>query len=370
MNLIERQLEENNVILFRQKQYDLIEPLIDNCVFYLKSLGFQYDDAFYKKSIENDLQYVSIYSYSSKIIKVNTNENPKEYLIVMSIPDLINKMFFRLNGAFYIPQLYIADSPITEKKSSIFFYSLFQSMTINKKEGSITFLKSNIVLSRFLMMFYEKKEVEQICKLLNINYINETENNSLQTMSAFLKCSPEKEEIQKIINLLFFDHWTTSLYKKYYNLENIDVKTMFDIFINRAKKQEKLSFIDLKNKRIVFIEYLLSPLFKATANAAIQLLKGNQPKYLLKDFKTITNHFNKDLERANFYNIVNGLSGSLSLKASFKNPRGSVNLPKVVSNIHESYKGKICTVTVSNQNPGRVVSLVPTIKIDMFGIIE
>jgi hypothetical protein len=65
------------------------------------------------------------------------------------------------------------------------------------------------------------------------------------------------------------------------------------------------------------------------------------------------------MDKFNFYGIVNGYSGLLDLKATFKNPNSQNELPSEVSSIHPSYKHKIDIISISNTQPGRVISLVP-----------
>ena len=79
------------------------------------------------------------------------------------------------------------------------------------------------------------------------------------------------------------------------------------------------------------------------------------------------------MDKFNFYGVVNGFGGSLlDLKATFKNPNSVGELPNEVSSIHPSYKHKIDLVSISNTDPGKVVSLVPdqNLKSLRYGIFD
>ena len=58
-------------------------------------------------------------------------------------------------------------------------------------------------------------------------------------------------------------------------------------------------------------------------------------------------------------------------KATFDNPYGSGELPKEVSSIHWTHKGRICPNSISNKKSGRDIFLVPNQNIDLdYGIFK
>ena len=126
-----------------------------------------------------------------------------------------------------------------------------------------------------------------------------------------------------------------------------------------------IPFIDLRFKRLTFIEPLLRPYFKSITQASSLLLKGIQPRTLnIKLDSIVKKGFFGDLDGNSLYDLVNGFSGILSHKASFKNPFGKGELPKEVSSIHFTHKGRICTSSISNHDPGQIINLIPDQDID------
>ena len=109
MNLIKRKIDKSkcNILEFREFQYSLIPELISICMEYMKVHGFKYNEKEYKASVIDDTAYNSKYSFSSLVIKVETNNNPKiQTFLEFVIPKLIEGQMFKLNGTLYCPQLY------------------------------------------------------------------------------------------------------------------------------------------------------------------------------------------------------------------------------------------------------------------------
>jgi hypothetical protein len=373
LNLIKRTIDSDkcNILQFREQQYALIPELVRLCFKYLKTHGFEYDEEMYNEEVIDDIAYMSKHHFATIIIKVKVNTNPKVMpFLEIVIPKLIEGQFYRLNGTLYIPQFYIADEPITLKKNSISLYSLFNPITIYGAENRIILLGNNVPISRFLKLFYTNDEIKALDFPFEINSSNESIEAVLKNFSNVLGIPPVKEDIVKKLNDLFFDDWTAELYQEYYGI-NPDLKSILEKIC--SMDSDEISFIDIKHKRLIFIEYLLSPLFKAVTAATKRLVTENHnPKLLQIRLGDIVKHFFNDLKKANRYDSVNGFSGIINLKGNFKNPKGGNELPSEVSNVHPSFKGKIDPITVSNTNPGESITLVPeqNLKSLKFGIFD
>lgn len=379
MNLIERQVEVSKISLFRKYQFDMHREFVITGLKYLIDLGLNYDPTVYDFEnnpfeTEGDVLYNGIGHYSVIPIQVRLFED-NHYFLNMNIPDVILSTFFHLNGVYYVPVYYITDEPIIKKEKSILLSSTFQPITLYFQQERAIFMGNNIQLSDFfqIITYYWDKELKKIVeKELEINISNRNVQHIVDYLSDKLFVSPDIDDIQRRIHELFFDDWTKELYEKFYNIE----PTMDNVLkIALAKKiydEEKVSFIDLRHKRLTFIEPILRPFFKAVTRAAGQLIRGNQPRNLYINIDTIVKKgFFKDLDGNVLYDTVNGFSSILSHKASFKNPFGKGKLPKEVSSIHFTHRGRICTNSITNQDPGQTVNLIPTQDIDSrYGIFK
>jgi hypothetical protein len=374
MNLLNRSLnyyDHSNILYFREYQYELINPFIDLCLEYLKNLGLEVDPNYYKKELIEDINYHSINHFSCKIIKIRINDNIKEPFLNLTIPKLIDGTFFKLNGVYYIPGFYIVDEPITVKKNSSILSSLFTPITLYTKENRAIILGNNIPLARLFRLYYSEGEIQDLAELLQFEYLPEKLEISVLQLADKFACIPDLENVRTKLEQLFFDPWTKELYCTYYNIkeEEISLKRIFDqLIINYQQKQDRI-FINLKYKRLVFTEFLLAPLFKSVSLAIPSILKGIQLYKLNIGLGDLVDHFYNKLNRFNLYDSVNGYSGLLTLKATFSNPSSNSELPSCVTSIHNSYKGKIDPISISNTDPGKNISLIPNQKIDLkYGI--
>lgn len=376
MNLIPRPINiSTDLIDFRRHQYSLIPELIDVCFDYISR--FNYPIETYKTSFIEDTSYFCKNHYEFNKMRFKINDENEINFLELDIPKLIDDVFFKLKGVYYIPLIYILDEPITFKKNSVKFHALFKPITMFLKDDRITFAGHNIPFSRFLKVYYDDKDqVSKYCELLEVTNLLESRDEAIEKISYTIGCTPEN--ILEYIDLIFFDKWTTELYESYYGLENITFSTLLDLMFYRFENNIKFEFNDLNYKRLVFIELLLDPLFKGVNLFINQIENGMKVSQIPLKPNVIIQHFylsgnigignqkkNKGLCGNTVYGVVNGFTGILSNKASFKNPKSQSMIPKSVSNIHPSHKYKICPVTVSNKKPGLLSSLVPDQKIDI-----
>lgn len=380
MNLITPSCETSVIATFRYEQYQKINYLLDLGIRYLQNLGLQVDPNVYQGVTtiftHKNMNYEKINHFASTQfrIKIN-NEDKQNFFLSISIPDLIDGIFFKLNQTYYIPILYITDEPIVVKESSIKLDSLFQPITLFFKEGRIIFLGNNFGMSDFLNFItysWNKDLRDYTQKFLGLDFSIDL-NPIISLFAEKFNCLQNYDVIKQRIEDLFFDEWTLSLYNKYYKVNTFDdviqlsLKKRFDQLVNGNYHK----FNDLRYKRLIFIEMLLKPYFKAIsscAKAVINNIKILNSRLKLKD---IIDNFFANLNGNSLYDTVNGFSGILAHKATFKNPFGSGELPQEVSSIHWTHKNRICPNSISNHDSGQDVFLVPNQKIDLdYGIFH
>ena len=363
MNLLNRTIENRpNILDFREYQYSLIPELLKSAFLYLQSLGFNFDSINYKEEIIDNVSYRSQNFFATKTYKIKLH-NTKDWFLQLSIPTLIEGQFFFLNGSKYCPGYWLADPPITVKERSVLCYSLFNSITFFGDDSRVIFLGHNIPICRFLRLFLNETEIEFLVSkdYLNAKYVYENYDYSMIELGKVIGGISDPELIKDKFNKIFFDYWTEGLYKEFYNVDEIN----FDILINKLlfdslRNREHKSFIDLRYKRLVFIEYFLIPFYRAISSASKYILNGQTPYKLALNIGDVIKFFFTKMDKFNLYNITNGFGGGLlDLKATFKNPNSIGELPSEVSSIHPTYKNKIDLVSISNTEPGRVISLVP-----------
>lgn len=371
MNLINRPVKESIISSFRSWQYLMIDDLISIGIGYLNNLGLSYDPTLYNGQtpiLEKvlDQTYNHVHHYASTRIKLKLEQGNK-YFLDLSIPDLIDGTFFHLNNTHYIPMLYIGDEPIVLKEKSISLQSLFQPMTIYFGQKRAIFMGTNFPISdmfQILTYYWDDADKNQVQEAFDINLYEKDIENVITYFSEKLNTQKDINEIQKKLDLLFFDPWTADLYGQFYQIKP-SLTEVFRVVSNRKYNEIKPSFIDLRYKRLMFIEHILKPFFKAISFSSIQLIRNNSVRNLKLSLSAIAEHFHSQLNGNCLYDTTNGFSGILSHKASFKNPYGESRLPREVSSIHWTHCGRICPNSIANQDPGENILLVPDQDIDV-----
>jgi DNA-directed RNA polymerase beta subunit len=307
-------------------------------------------------------QYIDTYT-----ARFNITENTP--FLSINIPQLIQDTFFIINKIHYIPAIYMIDEPITVKMESIQLQSLFCPITISCKDKKVTIMQTNISLKKFLQFVFQNDVDEEYSDAFEFNNPIQPEDDKeiLSVFAKLLNDKPDYKILHKKLNSLIFDHMTYNIYHKVYNIIP-DITTIVKLAISKMAIKKPDDFINLNYKRLIFIEALLRPYFKAISSAMSAVIRNTiKIKYLtaIKQDSIIDNFMSSLGLQANFYyDITNGYTSLLAHKASFKSPFVQKKLPLCVSNIHPTHKGRICPITVKNTDPGVNVSLTPTIKID------
>lgn len=384
MNLIERSVNPANILAFRSLQYSMLENFIKIGIRYLMKLGLTVDYSLFNindpLTFIPDFNYNRIQNYAIKILRVKILNQKNYHFINLSIPELLNGIFFYLNCTYYVPLFYIMDEPITVKEKSIVLQSLFQPITLYFDDNRVIFMGNNFKISHFLQLIsmdWPDDDKNLISVDLGIPLDERSPSELISRFAGKFNTDHTLESIKYKFNELFFDEWTYYLFKRIYNFEpNIDtiIKRAIERRLQIVHFPEFVpKFNDLRFKRLAFIEPLIRPYFKSISMAANNLVHGNPVSQLKKlDMGTIIKNFFGNLHGNVLYDTTNGYSGILGHKASFRNPYGSAKrLPKEVSAIHWTHKGRICPNSISNQDPGEIVSLVPDQEIDLtYGLFK
>lgn len=393
MNLLQDRIENDintglTIGQFRRFQYDMIGDFMELIVRYVSKQNGNYLHVKHKM-IRPKLTYQGIYNTELNQAEIYVNNaNVKDIdvdeklFFKLYIPKLIYDSFFIINGNFYVPTLYILDKPIVIKKKSIKLFSLFNSLSISLSHDIATFTRANIPLQYLFGVFLEtdeeKKLYAAISSKFKIKYQPKSDSDVLNYFNNNIGRGT-RESVIEFFDNLFFDDYTKYLYQGCYPGTfgpNVSLKQALIQSLKMKINEEIPEYIDLDYKRLVFIELLLSPLFKRIGNIAAQAARGFFPDEVKIDHLQILKHFltspdkkkkgSEGMSGNYLYDTVNLMSGMLMHKVSMINP-GSTNPPSTISDTHESHYKRVCPISVSNQKPGEVVSVLPTTKFDYCG---
>ena len=378
MNLLKKPKQEedkDHYVLsnFREFQYSLIDYFMNVIINYVSKQNKNY----LKVHSVNlaDLQTymgVSTSLLSQVIVKVTDSNNITNTFFKFLIPSLVEDAFFLLNGSYYIPTVYILDKPIVVKKESIKLTGTFNSITIYDK--LITFIGTNIPASYFLDLFLSDQDLEQksikdeFINIFRITPITISEQDLLNYFGSQFKVDPTRDSIKDYFESLFFDEYSKLLYQSCYNLSEseINISKILQLAIEIKKSMEDDSFIDLRYKRLVFLEVLLAPLFKRIAIVATKVARGFFTNELNMDQMELIKYFHIDLHNKFIYDNVNAYDIMLQHKAFFLNPNAET-APSVIANLHPTHFRNICPISVSSQNPGETIFITTEAKFDSYG---
>ena len=358
---------------FRSAQYSLIEYFMNLSVEYIAKQNKNYIKVT-KVRIFEIPTYIGInHSLFTQVeVEIDVVGVGQKQFVTFLIPTLINETFFILNGIYYVPTIYIFDKPIVIKKKSIKLSSTFNSITVYDK--LITFMGSNIPAMYFLDIFLSNTDPEQakikhdFATTFGINPITISETDLLTYFSNIFKCDPYRNEIKNHFHKIFFDDYTKILYEQCYNLKDdeLTITNLLKIALQLGQNEDEDVFIDLNQKRLVFIEVLLQPFFKRIASIATQASRGFVINEINMDQLELVKNFYTNLHNKFIYDNVNAFDTMLSHKTHLLSPNAE-NAPGNIANLHPTHYKKLCPISVSSQNPGETVYTIAEAKIDIFG---
>jgi hypothetical protein len=377
VNKLRRYGKEDPTILtvenYKQFQYQNIHKFIEFCINYFNN---QFDEPVIELNSIDICKLSHYYLNTSFLLeytcRVNIlQQNEIKTFFQVYIPEFLYNHCFLLNKCFYLPSLYILDKPITIKKESIKLDSLFNPISIFFKKNIVTIMQHNISLQYMINLFCSEQDYfDEALSLCLYNEIVEGNNLYEKFKLVFNKNFNSKEEIWKAFDKFFFDEYTQYVYYKcygiqnFYELFNIAVKKFLD---GRNKNEDNLNFIDLKNKRILFIELLLEPIFKYVS----RLINNNKRRDLnylnfTLDPNCILKNFRMKLHSTQLHSGSNLISGITSHQVLQVSP-GINNPPSSIALLHETHFGRICPISISSEDPGKKVSVVYGTRIDEIG---
>jgi hypothetical protein len=189
------------------------------------------------------------------------------------------------------------DLPIIIKKESIKLFGLFNSITLYLKEDIAIFTGMNIPLSYFIQLFmYDDVEgLKLYGEFVSKHKKNYTHHTDQDIINYFNNKFDIKGPLENIINSLermFFDSYTRNLYEACYGMKfDITLKNILTYAMTTDIENKPPNFVDLKFKRVVFLEILLRPLFERVLPLIKMASKGSRPDELKMDALTIMKFF-------------------------------------------------------------------------------
>ncbi|MEM4386068.1 MAG: hypothetical protein QXD03_05940, partial [Candidatus Anstonellales archaeon] len=291
MNLITKEVKPCYVTIFRPFQYSMMRTLFDSVLpNYLRAIFNDLEDYNYELNddipsyIRREMTFASMHHFYLK-------KSSDELKFKVMIPKLIDGSFFVISGNYYIPAIYIVNSPITVRENSISLYSLFCPLTIYFKDRRAIIFGNNVYIEDFLTALYGDDIPDSFFNIYNFEKKTDYES-SVSRLSKII----QSDDIENRLNDLIFDDYTRKIYNKFYGIS--DIKSALNIAISKYRSNEE--FIDMNTKRLVFIEVILHPLIRSLSSIIGKYIsdKGRMIKIrddiIIKNFNVMIKNYHYD----------------------------------------------------------------------------
>lgn len=370
---------------YRHYQFQQLKNIAKNLVDYISKQNNNYL-TFDSVQTYELIDYFGMYNscLSRLIINViNNKTNERKVLLDILYPTLIDGYLFYINGNYYTPSMYIDDYPISVKKNFIIMQSYFKNNIIIKKQTQDVKIGGSLNIKMYhlgLLLFRETDDFElfgEFCEHLKINPTDIGDGNLFMYFKKKLSKSTSLKDVYTRLEDLFLDKNTAELYEDCYGFKPTlynAFKKMMDTVIHYTEP----TAIDLKEKRLTFLENIFEPVFTRVIKLSKQATTGYVNDEIRIDNMSIIKHFLKapqptkqnsmltGLSGNYIYNITNLYSGVLKMKTTTVKP-GINNPSKDIQNIDDSHFGRICPITVSSDKVGATVSVIPDTPVTKYG---
>lgn len=383
MNLINQEISEFPIHNFRQTQYDNVLPVLESCFNHIgkNCWGFELRPDFNHKEhilVTNvDYQYHDIKCSSSSHITCMPFADDTPTLVFL-MPNLLMGNYFHISSRYIIPSIYIVDKPVIYTHSCISISSLLCKVAIYSHKGKIhlNFHHNIYPFNEFmeLLLYNYTGQIKKIAKLIGVDDHDPSicETKKAEMYEAFAtnlsQTDKDPDKVRKFLNSVFFDDRTIQKFVDLYKIdaENVTLEYIINEIILKdisdEEKEDRCCFINLDNKHLQFAEPLLWSIIQNISMSYRSALRG-KPLFRIDGAERVINHFFSELKGKTAYKSVNGLNSS-ECGASFVIYHNT-DTPSAVNLIHNSFKHRICPVSVGGSNIGETICLTSDIDIDI-----
>ncbi len=366
---------------WRKEDFKKIDEFIQEIYTKIQQIDPEFEFQIEKKS---DISYylcdfISFYDNYHVYQKYKNHEKNFNFLV----PKLLYDNYFILNNALYIPLMFLEKGPIdrvlTDDKNKIFAnlnptYNF--TFDFDEKKGIYVYFKSKKIESDIFLKVLFEDDKDKWEEFLNLGLINDFEY-SLSYKRKFAKFLgyhkdsyfDDKNIAEWIDNYLILDFYK-GVFQDYYGFN--DIKSIILKIIEYYKTGKEIDMADIRNRRVVLIEYLIRPLFELYTRLLISIIDKKSQNFLptMNPNVMLTTGFNKLMHRGNLYDISLPYPSPLINKISqdiliIKDGR----LPKSWIRNDDSAFGVVCPISVSAQKTASNIILTTNTLIDKYGKI-
>jgi len=302
------------------------------------------------------------------------------------VPKLIQKNYYILNNALYVPILMLEKSPIDrvtdeEKKKNKIYANLnpIYNFTFDFNEGYIFFRNKKVEINIFLRVLFENdddklKDLEENGLIQfprkDIIYTKEEKKKFIKFLGFHKESVLDNYAAAEFIDKFLIFKYYHEMFEDFYGLKGI--KDIIWKIIELYLTDEPIDMADIKNRRVVHVEYLIKPLFESYLRLLYGIIDRKSQNFLItmNPKVILTTGYTQNLHGGNLYDIsipyasplINKVSQDISI---IKEGR----LPKSWQRNDKSAFGILCPITISASKPAANVVFTTDTQINKFGRI-
>lgn len=320
------------------------------------------------------------------------NARDEEIIFPIQFPELVDEQFFYIGGLLKVPVFQIVDKPIIYRKlSNGNFLLKLRTNTISlelqkdSKENYSVNLFGKKMLLEDLFCCTHSKAIYENWKLVNSDAIEKCDEDAkllLEYMEERFyprwESIKTKDDKSRIIGEYFTNYENEEYSKGTTIINSLIVARELDVYNQQYMTNNTLLLeilqaviegykndLDVSNKRIRLLEYILNPLMKKLFEMIIAVLKNKDTNFKIHQNIIMENCNVSDIIHFNF--VLNPVGEIASLmQCTLTGPNGfkKTNVPMHLRNVDDSQFGYICPVdTPDRDGCGVVLNMVPTVDI-------
>lgn len=372
---------------FRKYDYQKIKIVLMNMLNNLKEIRPEFNFNFFIKNADSLYQG----GFSHKLDKYVLELQIGKYFnkIELEIPKLVEDNCFMLNGSLYVPIFFLERAPIdrvgskNEKKNKILLNILTQPIVFdwNGKKVKLN-RKSDLDISVFFKaIFYDESYSEflqdvitEFGRPMSGNRELSFEECKIKTLEALSIAGHDRFNNLQVDE--FFDKYILLDYFKetffdYYGQR--DFKNIVRVVYEYYKKDIQIDMADVRNRRIVMTEYLMSPIFEWYSKIIYNFTDSAYREFLipsLKENSIIAEGFREIMHGEQLFNITLPYITPIVHKVSQAIIIITGKVPKKWTSNHPSAMGVFCPISVSAQDMGQNLVMTMESEINFYGRIK
>ena len=309
----------------------------------------------------------------------------------LNLPELVYDSYFILSNSFYIPTMVLERLPIDKniRKQTVFFslsnkhtFAITRSKKTRKSKSYIVTTSRNKVISLdyFAAAIFvdrpeyleELKERGLIKKIYKYNKVIKDVIRSI----GFFNYEYFKNEmmLSDFMNNYYALPFHRKLWKSIYNVDTFEDMFYLTIKAMMDDKVEYFDLSDLRNRRLVMSEYLISPVYDTYYRLLNMLTDKEGTKQIILPAMNanaiITTGFRKLLHGKQIYDISSPWAIPLMYKVSQKISIIQKDVPRSWAQLHKTHFGIVDPVNISPSDFGSVLTFTENAKVNELGMFD